>query len=184
MRSVYCALIHHPVKDRTGETITTAVTNLDVHDLARSARTFDLRAYFVVTPISAQRAITERIVHHWTGGRARIPQRTPAMERIRVAESLEAAVDSIKSEAGAPELVATAARSTGRELTTVGEERARLDTDGPPVLLLFGTGYGLADAALDRADRLLEPIAGRGGAPFNHLSVRAAFAIVLDRLLG
>ena len=48
---VYCALVHHPVKDRAGQTVTTAVTNLDVHDIARSARTFGLRRYYVVTPI-------------------------------------------------------------------------------------------------------------------------------------
>ena len=53
---VYCALVHHPVKDRAGQTVTTAVTNLDVHDIARSARTFGLRRYYVVTPIEAQKS--------------------------------------------------------------------------------------------------------------------------------
>jgi hypothetical protein len=52
----------------------------------------------------------------------------------------------------------------------------------PPVLLLFGTGWGLTEEVLAAADRRLEPIQGAGD--FNHLSVRAACAITLDRLLG
>jgi hypothetical protein len=48
-------------------------------------------------------------------------------------------------------------------------------------LLLFGTGWGLADEVLEAADALLPPLAGPSG--YNHLSVRAAAAIVLDRLL-
>ena len=51
-----------------------------------------------------------------------------------------------------------------------------------PVLVLFGTGYGLATEALDQAQYLLEPIKGSGN--FNHLPVRAAVAIIMDRLLG
>jgi hypothetical protein len=47
-------------------------------------------------------------------------------------------------------------------------------------LLLLGTGWGLAAEVLDRVDDVLEPIAGAG--PYNHLSVRAAAAIMLDRL--
>jgi hypothetical protein len=51
---------------------------------------------------------------------------------------------------------------------------------GPPELLLLGTGWGLAAEVLERVDDVLEPIAGSG--PYNHLSVRTAAAIVLDRL--
>ena len=68
---VYCALVHHPVRDRAGQTVTTAVTNLDVHDIARSARTFGLRRYYVVTPIEAQHVLVQRIIDHWTHGAGR-----------------------------------------------------------------------------------------------------------------
>lgn len=185
MANVYCALVHHPVIDRNGEVVTTAVTNIDVHDLARSARTFDLKRTFIVTPISAQRAITTRIVEHWTGvhGPVRVPSRTTALERVIPIDSIESAVSQITElEAKAPRLVATAARSSGLTLTSFADERETLATTEHPTLLLFGTGHGLARDLLERADALVEPITGRGADPFNHLSVRAAFAIILDRL--
>ena len=53
---------------------------------------------------------------------------------------------------------------------------------GQPFLLVFGTGWGLTEEMFDRADFALEPIKGAGD--YNHLSVRAAAAIMLDRLLG
>jgi len=55
-----------------------------------------------------------------------------------------------------------------------------IDIAQEPSLLVLGTGYGLADEMLDRCDVLLEPI--RGNDEYNHLSVRAAAAIILDRL--
>ena len=51
-----------------------------------------------------------------------------------------------------------------------------------PVLLVFGTGHGLAFEALERCDGALRPIRYLEG--YNHLPVRGAAAIVLDRLLG
>jgi hypothetical protein len=48
--------------------------------------------------------------------------------------------------------------------------------------LLFGTGFGMAPAMLDRADFALAPLLGPG--EYNHLSVRAAAGIILDRLRG
>ena len=51
MADLFAALIHHPVVDRTGAIVTSAVTSLDLHDLARAARTYDVRAVFVVHPI-------------------------------------------------------------------------------------------------------------------------------------
>jgi hypothetical protein len=53
---------------------------------------------------------------------------------------------------------------------------------GKVVYLLFGTGWGLTQALIDRADCLLDPI--EGVSDYNHLPVRAAAAVVLDRLMG
>lgn len=185
MKPIYCALVHHPVRDKTGAVVTTAVTNLDVHDLARSARTHALDGYFIVTPITAQRAILDRIVEHWTGGRGkvRVPSRAEAIALVRPADSIESAIAQIQEETGEePRVVATAANSGGRDVRTFADEREALTTEDRPTLLLFGTGHGLAASVLDHVDVLIEPIFGRDG--YNHLSVRAAFAIVLDRLLG
>ncbi len=50
-----------------------------------------------------------------------------------------------------------------------------------PLFLLFGTGWGLTQEVKDSSDYVLAPIEGKG---YNHLSVRSAVAIILDRLLG
>lgn len=49
-------------------------------------------------------------------------------------------------------------------------------------MLMLGTGFGLAPAMRERADFALAPINGPGA--YNHLSVRAAASIMLDRLRG
>jgi hypothetical protein len=181
-----CALLHHPVKDREGKTVTSAVTNLDVHDIARSARTFGLARYYVVSPVEVQHVLVQRIIEHWTtgAGRRRIPARHEALTLVGSALSLQAAVADFTERCGqVPKLIATAARPPeGRELTTFGAFRQRLEGgEREAYLILFGTGHGLADWVLQAADVLLEPITGQG---YNHLSVRAAAAIVFDRLLG
>ena len=183
---VYCALVHHPVRARDGETVTTAITNLDVHDIARSARTYGLRGYFLVTPITAQRLLAERILDHWrTGaGAKRVPERTEALSLVRIVESIEGAVTSVERSDGArPTVIATAARSIeGATVRSFADERARLREAVTPTVILFGTGHGLTNETLRAADALLPPIQGPGG--YNHLSVRAAAAICFDRLLG
>ena len=54
--------------------------------------------------------------------------------------------------------------------------------DGTPYALVLGTAWGLADTFIKQADYCLEPICGP--TDYNHLSVRSAAAILLDRLLG
>ena len=57
---------------------------------------------------------------------------------------------------------------------------ALLEEDDEPICLLFGTGYGLVDEIMAEADYTLEPIVGP--TDYNHLSVRSAASIILDRL--
>ena len=184
MSLVYCALVHHPVVDRRGEEVTTSVTNLDVHDIARSARTYGLRGYFVVSPIEAQHPVVQRIVDHWVSGAGteRFPERGEAIALVRVCLSIEDAIAQIEADAGeSPRLVVTSAKA-GADRTSYAEEAERLRNEPRPTLLLFGTGHGLSDRVLQRADVFLEPI--EGPSEFNHLSVRAAVAITLDRLFA
>ena len=186
MSAIYCALVHHPVRDRQGLTVTAAVTNIDVHDIARSAHTFGLRGMFVVSPIDAQRALVANILDHWRAGAAlrRMPHRSEALAIAQGSSSVDEAVEWItQHEGAAPQLMATAARSdVGHAPTTFDEAARRLASDERPWLILFGTAHGLSDSVLERADLLLEPIRGVGD--YNHLSVRAAAAIIFDRLLG
>jgi hypothetical protein len=186
MSPLYIALVHHPVRDRLGETVTTAVTNLDVHDLARSARTYDLHGYFVVTPITAQQAIVERILEHWRSGpgKARIPARGDALGLVQGVRDLAEARAAIERAHGTPAfVVVTSAKAPeGRPTIAFATEAERLRRREAPTLLVFGTGHGLTEATVREADAVLAPI--RPDAEFNHLSVRAAAAICLDRLLG
>jgi hypothetical protein len=181
-RRVAIALVHHPIVDASGGVVTTAVTNLDVHDLSRSARTYGCSDYFVVHPIAAQRELVERIVDHWTNGSSgtRIPDRKVALAVLRTATSLDEVAERMGGR-GAIEVWVTAARKQG-EPTTFADAKALLGTEGKPVLVVFGTGWGLAPEVIKGADRVIEPIFGPSD--YNHLSVRAACAIVLDRLLG
>lgn len=180
MRRLAVALVHHPVLDGHGATVTTALTNLDVHDLARSARTYGCTDYFVVHPIDAQRELATRIVDHWTHGSSaqRIPDRKDALSLVRPVPSL---IDVIKTLGPDTETWVTAAREVGTTLAW-SDARLTLESDGGPVLLVFGTGWGLAPEVLERANAVLAPIRGVG--PWNHLSVRSACAIALDRLRG
>ena len=88
------ALVHHPVLNRFGEVQTTALTNLDVHDLARSSRTFGCAAYYVVTPIEAQLEQARAIVGYWEGdrGTSKNRDRSEAMSRVKVVVDVESAI--------------------------------------------------------------------------------------------
>ncbi len=180
--SVWVGLVHHPIRDRQGGIITTAVTNLDVHDIARTARTYDVAGYFVITPIEAQRKLVERILWHWSegAGARRVPERTVALARCSVVDSVADAVAAIRArEAADPAIIVTTARADA-ETTPYAEVSAVLRAG--PGLLLFGTGHGLGPTVMEGADYVLPPI--QPGSDYNHLAVRAAAAITLDRLLG
>lgn len=186
MRRVAISLVHYPVVDRQGATVTAAITNLDVHDIARTAMTFGVSAFYVVHPIEAQRNLVNRITQHWiegSGGR-RIPDRIAPMRLVRVVPSLEDALADYSPEqkpwlwttsAGEPSLAPALSHAQAAQL---------LAEPGPPVMLVFGTGWGLAKQTLVTATNQLEPITAARMGSFNHLSVRAAVAILVDRLLG
>jgi hypothetical protein len=178
------ALLHHPVLDGKGEVVTTAITNLDIHDLARSARTYGATDYFVVHPITAQRDLVNRVCDHWREGSSgrRIPDRKLALALVRTVASLTDALDALGGRSSV-EVWVTGARDLGAPLA-LAEARERLSGEGKPVLVVFGTGWGLAPEVVSSADAILEPVRASAATGYNHLSVRAACAIVLDRLRG
>lgn len=183
MGDLYLALVHHPVYDKNGAVVTTAVTNMDVHDFGRLACTFGARAFYVCTPVATLRRLVDRIIRHWEVGPGAVYNETrkEALALVRQVADLDEAVTDVEREGGGvlPFLVGTSAREGGNRLSYPALAR-RLREDPRPVLLVFGTGWGLTDEVTGRLDGLLEPI--RGSGDYNHLSVRAAGAIVLDRL--
>jgi hypothetical protein len=182
-RPIYIGLLHHPVLDQQGRIINTAVTNLDVHDLARLARTYDLAGSYVVQPLELQSRLVRRTIAYWTeGGGGRYNHtRQEAFTRVRLTRTLDEAVAEIAAETGQrPRVIATSARPQADALA-YARVRAEL-AQGGVWLIVFGTGWGLAPECLAGMDGVLAPI--EPGSDYNHLSVRMAAAIVVDRLLG
>lgn len=183
MSRVAVALVHHPCLDKEGRIYTTSLTNLDVHDIARSSRTYGVSAYYIVTPIQAQQELARTIATFWEHGkgRDRNPDRTEALKNVRVVASIEEAIAAEEREVSErPMLVVTSAKETPGSVS-YREGRARI-AKAKGALILFGTGHGLAPSVVESADLMLAPIHGVDG--YNHLSVRSAAAIILDRLLG
>jgi len=183
---IFLGLVHHPVLNRHGEVSTTAVTNVDLHDLGRAGRTYGVERFFVVTPIVLQRELVGRVIKHWADGPgAKSPSRQQAFARMSVSPSLDDAIESIEALTGEKPKIAVTGASLVAETTPFETVTEMIRNAGPPILLLFGTGWGLAPEVMSRADIRLPAVAGpEGPLGYNHLSVRAAAVIVLDRLLG
>jgi hypothetical protein len=102
-------------------------------------------------------------------------------------DSFEAVKAAIRAEHGEdPEVVLTDARPIPKSIS-YAEYRQELANPGrtKPVVIVFGTGWGISDVFYPEVHRILAPVYGPGGAEgYNHLSVRAAVAIILDRLFG
>jgi hypothetical protein len=181
--AVSLALIHYPVYNKAGDVIASAVSNLDLHDISRAAKTYGIEDFFVVTPLVDQQALVKRIAAHWTAGAgARYnPDRKEALQVIRLATSLEDVVATVKARGeGRPILVVTDARPDEKN---IGFNRcSEILQTGRPVVILFGTAWGLSRELIQSADYILEPIFGP--TPYNHLPVRSAVAVVLDRFFG
>lgn len=180
----YIGLIHHPILGRKNEIITTSVTNLDIHDIARTARTFGFAKYFIVTPVKKQQALVQSILDHWNTdvSNSYNPDRSSALSFIELQDTIELAIAKITEIEGEPPVVlVTGANFTGKTINE-NELRAKLKVDNRPMFLIFGTGWGLHASVVESADYMLEPIYGSAEDNYNHLSVRSAVAIYCDRL--
>ncbi len=180
---LHVVLVHHPVVDKNGGIIGSAVTNLDIHDIARAARTYGVARYYLATPYEDQRQLVDELLQHWRQGHGATynPARREALSIVRLVSSLQEAAAAVEKRCGMrPLTVATSAltRETTLSYATV---RQRLQ-EGQAVLVVFGTAHGLAAELMANTDGTLPPIVG--GSDYNHLSVRSAAAIILDRLLG
>lgn len=184
MSRIAIALVHYPCIDKNGDVYTTSITNLDVHDIARSSRTFGVDTYYIVTPIHAQQELAQTIATFWDEGpgRDRNPDRQEALRTLQVVASLEEAIARETQLLGEKPLVlATSAKEMEENVSFTNAREQIAGHAGS--LLIFGTGHGLAAAALQTADYVVEPLRGRRDG-YNHLSVRSAAAIILDRLLS
>ena len=182
MGNVYIALLHSPVYNKRQEVVTTCITGFDLHDIARTAATYGIKKYYVVNPLPAQREFAGRIFDLWMDEESLEFNwtRAEAFKLISIKAELNEVIKEIEEIEGIkPKVIATSAKDKG----TIKFEDLKLEMDSRfSYLVLFGTGWGLTEEVLGKADYILEPIRGIGD--YNHLSVRSATAIILDRLLG
>jgi len=183
-QGVYVMLVHHPVLNKDGKTVTSAVTGLDLHDISRSCMTYGINKFIVVTPLKSQQEMVCKIVNHWEKASEGLnPMRSEALSLLKAFDSIEDCLAWIeKKEKKKPLTVATTAKKRAGVLPVFELKRILLERD-LPVCILFGTSWGLADEVFSGVDVVLSPILG-GKGDYNHLSVRSAVAILLDRLFG
>lgn len=181
----YVMEVHYPVLDKRGEKSSTAITGMDLHDIARACRTYGIKKYLLVTPIAQQREMAKRIAGHWTSGWGADynPDRREAFSTLKIFASVQKAVAWAEEKEKKPvfKIATTAKRHEGAQhwLTL---KREILRRDHSP-LFIFGTGWGLHDEVMEMADAVMTPICG-GKDGWNHLSVRSAVSITLDRFFG
>lgn len=189
-KNIHIALVHHPVLLKNNTAGSSSVTNLDIHDISRISCTYGISSLQIITPIQDQKILVQELLDHWTkgDGAKTNPDRAKALSLANLADSLEEAVLHIEQRCGIrPLLIGTSAKAEkdkrGREkrLAVPFCEIAELAKTAP-LLIVLGTSHGLAPEALAQCDYLLPPIRYMGH--YNHLPVRSACAVILDRLLG
>ncbi len=183
----YVILAHHPVLDRHAQVVTTSVTNLDIHDIARSCATYGLAGYVPVSPIRLQREKIDRIIGIWQKeiSQPGSEDRGRALNTIEVADSIESALSAIhRRHKVEPWVVATSAQPA-QGAPGVGYQQLlaeRISEGEAPLSIVLGTGWGHDKTVYSLSNQVLSPLEGAGD--FNHLSVRSAAAVILDRLFG
>ena len=178
------ALIHYPVINKNQEIIGSAVTNLDLHDISRAARTYGVGSLYVVTPYSDQQKLFQELLDHWLKGHGAEynAKRGEALSLVHIHDDLDQVLAKVtEKRQQKPTVLATCAQERHPSIWPYSLVRQRI-VAGECFLILFGTAWGLAQEVIAAGDGILPPIAGAGS--YNHLSVRSAAAIVLDRLLG
>ena len=182
---VYIGLLHYPMYNKNGAVITTSVTNLDVHDIARTARTYEVEQFFIIHPSAKQQEMLQVITSYWQEGYGVTynADRNEALQRVSLCKTLTEVQEEIEREVGMkPILVATDAKPHPQTVSYTAL-REQIFTDSAAYLILFGTGWGMTEELIAGCDLILPPIEA-ADSDYNHLSVRSAVAIIIDRLLG
>ena len=182
----YLVLMHSQVliKDR-GEG-NTSIASLDIHDIARSSKTYGIKKFFIVSQLRDQQKILSTFLEFWNSqeGQKYNKNRSDAVSLVTPAYALQEVIETITNLEGGiqPLIVATSAKTLANAKIIDYSSQGKLWKQQRPILFIFGTGRGLADKVLEQSNYILTPI--KGLSTYNHLSVRSAVAIILDRWLG
>ena len=187
----YVALMHTQVLVKDGIGGNTSIASLDIHDIARSSATYGIKNYFIVTAIQDQRKILDTFLNFWLSkeGKEYNLSRFNAVNRVCPAQNLDDVVNQIREKEQKEPLIITtsakdAASQDGADKTEFIDyfSQGKVFEKNRPVLIVLGTGQGLNEEVIRRSDYLLAPV--KGLTDYNHLSVRSAAAIIMDRWLG
>lgn len=183
-RKVYLALLHYPVLDKHGDIVVSSVFSPDVHDLGRLAVSYNLGGCFIVNPVEAQKEFVKRITGHWLEGFGAVynKKRSRALNTIRIMSDYSEVVETIEMETG--ETVRSVGTTAMNHTGAIGfsDLREQIMIGDKATLIIFGTGWGMHISFLENLEEILQPVLGVAG--YNHLSVRSAASIIIDRLLG
>lgn len=184
-RNLSFCLFHYPVRLEENRIGVSSLTNLDVHDIARISQSYGMGSFFVLTPDARQQEILAAILRHWlSGAGARShPDRKNALEKVvPVLNSSELRKKAMQYYGCEPDFILTSAAPPGRKHgSLVSALDIRRSLARKPALICLGTARGLVDYRLDFDCKRLRPLRFLDD---NHLSVRAAAAIIADRILG
>jgi len=175
-------LLHEEMLDKNGKVVITSLTLNDIGDLSRSCRTYGVNTLFIAHPSAAQQKLARRLEYHWEQGFGATYNvtRKDAFAIVKIVPNLDEAILHIEFKTRElPKLIATSARP-GENRVSFGELASIFRNSPSPHLLMLGSGWGMSEKLLARADYVLEPIICTED--FNHLSVRSAGAVMLDRL--
>lgn len=163
------------------------MTNLDLHDISRASRTYGVAGYWIVHPYPPMHRYVEKVLHFWKKGFGSTynPSRMESMEFTYLANDLGEVAQKLEAMYDGKQIVwvATSAKKLANSIS-YSTMRGWLEdpADDRVFCLLFGTGWGLHPSVIEEMDYILAPI--YGPTDWNHLSVRAAAGIILDRLMG
>lgn len=184
-RSLSFCLFHYPVRLEDGRMGVSSLTNLDVHDIARVSQSYGMGPFFVLTPDARQQEILACVLRHWLAGAGGIthPDRKKALAKVVPVLNFADLLEKAKQFYGVePVFVLTSAatppRKAGKLLTPSDVRHFLVEK---PVVICLGTARGLVRHKLDFECMQMRPLRFLDD---NHLSVRAAAAILADRILG
>lgn len=181
-RSISFCLVHSPVVLAGHRTGMSSVTNLDLHDISRTARTYGMGTFYVATPAADQRALLTGIIRHWE--RAGVMGHENRLQALRMAcpvESVEEAVSRMTESYGEEPFVIATTANWPKKPACVSFRDVRAMARKRPVLILLGTAHGLSPKLVKACGAVLRPVRFMD---YNHLSVRSAAAIIADRIIG
>ena len=179
---IHLVLRHDHVLGRENQTIHSSVTQTDLHDFCRLTLTYGLGGFHCVTEIEAQHRLCADILDFWRNGFGKQynPDRVAALGALHIHRAFDDLVADMTERDGQPPLIVGTSAKPCANQVDFSDFFSIMESSGRSALVQFGTSWGLSSDQLHRCDRVLPPIYGHDG--YNHLSVRCAAAIIVDRI--